>query len=102
MDIKGEHPSALEEKHPSSQELFARVRPWLVVSCASGLGAGFLLAAIFSVTLAPELPLGLWRAPTGWMPGRQRAGCSARHLEKMSLSSSWRLSLAGLFGCYTL
>ncbi len=45
---------------PASQEPFARVRPWVVASCALGLGAGFLLAAVLSVTQALNVPLGLW------------------------------------------
>ncbi len=48
------------QKPSASQEPFARARPWLVVSCVLGLGAGFLLAALLSVTQALELALGLW------------------------------------------
>ncbi len=47
-------------KHPATQEPFARARPWIVLSCGLGLGAGFVLAAILSVTQALGLPLGLW------------------------------------------
>jgi uncharacterized protein involved in response to NO len=42
------------------QEPFARARPWVVASCALGLGAGFLLAAVLSVTQAVGAPLGIW------------------------------------------
>jgi uncharacterized protein involved in response to NO len=48
------------QKRPSSQEPFARARPWLIVSCALGLGAGFVLASVLSVTQALALPLGIW------------------------------------------
>ena len=60
MSITQSHRSLPNEKQrSSSQEPFALVRPWIAVSCALGLGAGFLLAAILSVTQALELPLGL-------------------------------------------
>lgn len=49
-------------QHSASQEPFARARPWIVVSCTFGLGAGFLLATLLSVTQALEVPLGLWWA----------------------------------------
>jgi uncharacterized protein involved in response to NO len=51
-----------KQKRSSSQEPFARARLWVIASCAFGLGAGFLLAAILSVTEALRLPLGLWWA----------------------------------------
>ncbi len=44
----------------AAQEPFARARPWVVASCGLGLGAGFLLATILSVTQALQLPLGVW------------------------------------------
>lgn len=53
-------PSDRRQKRPSSQEPFSRVRPWLIASCALGLGAGFVLASILSVTQALALPLGIW------------------------------------------
>ncbi|HEU5201077.1 MAG TPA: hypothetical protein VFU32_15680 [Ktedonobacterales bacterium] len=49
-----------KQKPPASQEPFARARPWLVASCALGLGAGFVLASVLSVTQALALPLGIW------------------------------------------
>lgn len=52
--------SRASQKRPISQEPFARARPWIAVSCGLGLGAGFVLAAILSVTQALGLPLGLW------------------------------------------
>lgn len=61
MDITPTHRrSAGVKKQSASQEPFSRVRPWVVASCALGLGAGFLLAAILSVAQAFELPLGFW------------------------------------------
>src|SRR5215469_5671259 len=45
---------------PAQQEPFERARPWVAASCALGLGAGFLLAAILSIIQALELPMGLW------------------------------------------
>jgi uncharacterized protein involved in response to NO len=62
MDSTGSHRSISDakQKHSSSQEPFARARPWIVASCALGLGVGFMLATILSVTQALELPLGLW------------------------------------------
>lgn len=48
------------QKRSSSQEPFSRARPWLIASCALGLGAGFVLASILSVTQALALPLGIW------------------------------------------
>lgn len=47
-------------KRPATQEPFARARPWIVLSCGLGLGAGFVLVAILSVAQALGLPLGLW------------------------------------------
>src|SRR5579885_272869 len=47
-------------KRPSSQEPFSRARPWLATSCSLGLGAGFALAAVLSVTQALVLPIGIW------------------------------------------
>ncbi len=47
-------------KRPSSQEPFSRARPWLATSCSLGLGAGFALAAVLSVTQALALPIGIW------------------------------------------
>ncbi len=52
--------SHASQKRPATQEPFARVRPWIALSCGLGLGAGFLLAAILSVTQAFGLPLGSW------------------------------------------
>ncbi len=52
-------PSARQKRAPA-QEPFTRARPLIAVSCWLGLGAGFLLAAVLSVTEALRLPLGLW------------------------------------------
>ncbi len=52
-------PSPRQKRVPA-QEPFTRARPLIAVSCWLGLGAGFLLAAILSVTQALKLPLGLW------------------------------------------
>lgn len=62
MDATQAHssqPNANQQRH-ISQKPFARARPWIVVSCTLGLGVGFLLAAILSITQALGLPLGLW------------------------------------------
>jgi uncharacterized protein involved in response to NO len=62
MDAAQAHSSQPKaKKQPNTgQEPFALARPWIAVSCALGLGAGFLLAAILSITQALEVPLGLW------------------------------------------
>jgi uncharacterized protein involved in response to NO len=62
MDISSARQSfsAAKPRRPAAQEPFARARLWVAASCALGLGAGFLLASLLSVTQALRVPLGLW------------------------------------------
>ncbi len=43
-----------------TQQPFHRARPFLVASAALGIGAGFLLASVLSISQGLRLPLGLW------------------------------------------
>jgi uncharacterized protein involved in response to NO len=43
-----------------TQQPFSRARPWLSASCVLGIGAGFLLASVLSISQGLRLPLGLW------------------------------------------
>jgi uncharacterized protein involved in response to NO len=62
MDSTSAYLTRQQSKLPPLQQPFERARPWLVASCALGLGAGFLLAAVLSATQALDMPLGLWWA----------------------------------------
>ncbi|HEY7126854.1 MAG TPA: NnrS family protein [Ktedonobacterales bacterium] len=60
------HEPSTREQQPSpthtapAQQPFQRARPFLAASAALGIGAGFLLASVLSISQGLRLPLGLW------------------------------------------